>query len=106
MLCTEQYEPVCGDDGITYSNSCKAECAAGVTSHSPGMCEGTVYVIHKNDNSCEFLPPNDKCFTDGNCEICTDGCENTCIDTTAPVITLYQDYICFYNTIKMHRLYS
>merc|ERR1712045_1067732 len=25
-ICTEQYEPVCSQDGITYGNQCKASC--------------------------------------------------------------------------------
>ncbi|PIN81861.1 hypothetical protein COV11_00895 [Candidatus Woesearchaeota archaeon CG10_big_fil_rev_8_21_14_0_10_30_7] len=25
-ICTEQYEPVCGSNGLTYSNSCVANC--------------------------------------------------------------------------------
>jgi len=35
--CTEQWDPVCGCNGTTYSNSCYAT-ISGLTTYSPGEC--------------------------------------------------------------------
>jgi hypothetical protein len=37
MVCTMDWRPVCGCDGITYPNACSAR-AAGVTDFSAGEC--------------------------------------------------------------------
>ena len=38
-VCTEEFQPVCGCDDITYNNSCEAFNWHGVIAYSDGPCD-------------------------------------------------------------------
>ena len=76
IMCTADYNPVCGCNDITYGNACIAENWFGVTSWTPGECSGGITCI---DSS--LINPDIMCTGDYN-PVC--GCNditysNACI---------------------------
>ena len=56
VLCTEIFEPVCGCDGVTYSNSCWATNSAGLTSWEDGPCQIDVVENRKWSENLKVYP--------------------------------------------------
>ena len=56
-ICAEDYEPVCGSDGKTYSNECVARCAK-VKRWKLGECKSTFNHVY----SVTVLKHNDSCL--------------------------------------------
>ena len=63
-LCTEQWDPVCGIDGNTYSNACFATCEYVVISYE-GVCINQQVVTFTKEDSADWtLPENQDRITD------------------------------------------
>jgi hypothetical protein len=50
IVCLTQFDPVCGCDSVTYSNSCVAENYAGVTNWTPGPCSAQIQMADSCSN--------------------------------------------------------
>ena len=74
MACTREYFPICGCDGVTYSNPCHAD-VAGISVDFEGPCEDEGVACTQDGNQCErnevcFFPDGASCGENGAQGIC------------------------------------
>ncbi|MGB1669888.1 MAG: Kazal-type serine protease inhibitor family protein [Flavobacteriales bacterium] len=71
-VCPEIFEPVCGCDGMTYSNACEATNTGGVTSWEDGPCIVIEYGGCTYPQACNYDPGAG--FEDGSCIFPPESC--------------------------------
>lgn len=62
ICCSTVYEPVCGCDSVTYTNSCIATFYYGVSSYYPGVCVTNKLPNHNPEQIYVYPNPNNGSF--------------------------------------------
>lgn len=53
-MCTLEYMPTCGDDGVTYGNKCAACASKNINSYTPGECPARTYIT-RDPEQCKVI---------------------------------------------------